>query len=319
MPPQPVFYVAPPPRRRGTAPIVALVVLAVLVALLGGFVAARALQAPADVALEPVATAGENPFMPSVGTDSLAVRPVASTGGRYWAGTPGLYGGSGDDAVCDRTQLSRYLGEHPDKAAGWAGVLGLAGWSSAEISSYVAGLTPVVLRSDTFVTNHGWSAGAVTSYAAVLQAGTAVLVDGRGSPVTRCFCGNPLSAPMSFGSVSYVGPRWTSFTSTSVTVIEQNVTTENHYTLVDVRTGRGLERPVGTTGDEDTETVLSEDPLSRPGTAADPSAPDVPTADEATPRGAEPCPACPTRRTPSRPRVPTRRCAPFPDRSPTPP
>lgn len=280
MPPQPVVYVLPPPRRTGRAPVVALVVLAVLVALLGGFVVARQLQAPAEIALQPVATAGDDPFMPSVGVDAVGIRPVASTGGRYSAGTPGLYGGSGDDAVCDRTQLSRFLGEHPDKAAGWSAVLGLAGSSSAAISSYVAGLTPVVLRADTFVTNHGWSAGSVTSYPAVLQAGTAVLVDGRGNPVTRCFCGNPLSAPMSFGSVSYVGPRWVSFASTSVTLIQQSTTTTNHYTIVDVHTGRGHDRPTGTNGEQDTDTVLTDDPLTRAG-----SAPDLSTVDEGTSSG----------------------------------
>jgi hypothetical protein len=268
-PPQPVYPV--PPRRRPVLPVVALVILAVLVALLGGFLVARQLQAPTEVALEPVATTGADPFMPSVGTDSPAVRPVANAGGRYSGGTPGLYGGTGDNAVCDRTQLSRYLGQHPDKAAGWAAVLGLRGSSSADVASYVAGLTPVLLRTDTFVTNHGWSGGAVTSFPAVLQAGSAVLVDGRGVAVTRCFCGNPLSAPMSFGAVSYVGPRWVSFSATSVTVIVRNVTVENHYTLVDVHTGRGRERPAGTAGDHDTVTVAPEDPLTRPGTEPDPS------------------------------------------------
>jgi hypothetical protein len=265
-PPQPVQ-----PPRRPVLPIVALVILAVLVALLGGFLVARQLQAPTEVALEPVATTGADPFMPSVGTDSPAVRPVANAGGRYSGGTPGLYGGSGDNAVCDRTQLSRYLGQHPDKAAGWAAVLGLRGSSGADVASYVASLTPVLLRTDTFVTNHGWSGGAVTSFPAVLQAGTAVLVDGRGTAVTRCFCGNPLSAPMSFGAVSYVGPRWVAFTATSVTVIVRNVTVENHYTLVDVQSGRGRERPAGTGGEHDTVTVPPDDPLRRPGTAAEPS------------------------------------------------
>jgi hypothetical protein len=175
------------------------VVLAILVAALAGMLVAREMGAPAAVALEPVATAGTDPFMPSVGTDALDVRPVAHTGGRHAGTTPGIYGGSGSDAVCDRTQLSRFLGEHPDRAAGWASVL--------------------VLRSDTYVTNHGWTAGRVTAWPAVLQAGTAVLVDRYGNPVPRCFCGNPLSAPQSFSSVSYLGPRWTSFTANSVTVI----------------------------------------------------------------------------------------------------
>ena len=112
----------------------------------------------------------------------------------------------------------------------------------------------MVLRSDTYVTNHGWSDGSVTSWPAVLQAGTAVLVDPYGNPVTRCFCGNPLTAPQSFTSVAYVGPRWTSFTSNSVTIINQQTTTvTNHYTIIDVHTGRGHDRPRGTDGERDRE------------------------------------------------------------------
>src|SRR3954469_12688509 len=206
VPPPPVVVHVPPPPRRSRVPMVVLVVLAILVAALAGMLVAREMGAPAAVALEPVATAGTDPLMPSVGTDALDVRPVAHTGGRHAGTTPGIYGGSGSDAVCDRTQLSRFLGEHPDRAAGWASVLGLRDASASTISRYVDGLTSVVLRSDTYVTNHGWTAGRVTAWPAVLQAGTAVLVDRYGNPVTRCFCGNPLSAPQSFSFMSYLGP-----------------------------------------------------------------------------------------------------------------
>ena len=225
-----------------------------LVAALGGVIVAREMSAPAEVALEPVATAGANPFMDSVGTDVPDVRPVANTGGRHSGTTPGLYGGTGDDSSCDRSQLTRYLSAHPDRAAGWASVLGLRDGSSSTISSYVDGLTSVVLRSDTYVTNHGWSDGSVTSWPAVLQAGTAVLVDPYGNPVTRCFCGNPLTAPQSFTTVAYVGPRWSSFTSNSVTIINHQTTTvTNNYTIIDVHTGRGHDRPRGTDGERDRE------------------------------------------------------------------
>ncbi|MEJ2861505.1 DUF6777 domain-containing protein [Actinomycetospora flava] len=252
--PPPVAYVPPPPARRSRGPIIAIVVLAMLVAALGGVVVARELNAPTDVTLEPVATAGANPFMESVGTDVPDVRPVAHTGGSWSGTTPGLYGGSGSNAVCDRSRLSRFLGEHPDRAAGWASVLGLRDSSASTISSYVDGLTSVVLRSDTYVTNHGWSGGHVTAWPAVLQAGTAVLVDQHGNLVTRCFCGNPLTAPQSFNTVAYVGPRWYSFTSSSVTVITHQTTqVTNNFTIIDVHTGRGHDRPHGSDGEEDVE------------------------------------------------------------------
>lgn len=57
-------------------------------------------------------------------------------------------------------------------------------------------LTPVQLRMGTRVTNHGFRDGKVTAYQAVLQAGTAVLVDDRGVPRVRCACGNPLLPPV---------------------------------------------------------------------------------------------------------------------------
>jgi hypothetical protein len=255
-PPQPVVPQVPPPPARGLSRgmIALVVVLGMLVAALGGVIVAREMSAPAEVALEPVATAGANPFMDSVGTDVPDVRPVAHTGGRHSGTTPGLYGGTGDDSSCDRSQLTRYLSAHPDRAAGWASVLGLRDGSASTISSYVDGLTSVVLRSDTYVTNHGWSDGSVTSWPAVLQAGTAVLVDPYGNPVTRCFCGNPLTAPQSFNTVAYVGPRWTSFTSNSVTIINHQTTTvTNNYTIIDVHTGRGHDRPRGTDGERDRE------------------------------------------------------------------
>ncbi|MHC1561498.1 DUF6777 domain-containing protein [Actinomycetospora sp. C-140] len=255
MPPPAVAPVQPPPRRTSRGLIAALVVLGMLVAAAAGMLVAREMSAPTNVALEPVSTAGADPFMPSVGTDAVDVRPVANTSGRHSGTTPGLYGGSGSN-TCDREQLSRFLGEHPDRAAGWASVLGLQDSSASSISRYVDGLTSVVLRSDTYVTNHGWAGGHVTSWASVLQAGTAVLVDRYGNPVTRCFCGNPLSAPQSFSSVAYYGPRWYSFTSNSITVINHQTTTvTNNYTIVDVHTGRGWDRPVGSDGHHDTINV----------------------------------------------------------------
>ena len=56
---------------------------------------------------------------------------------------------------------------------------------------YLRGLTSVVLRADTQVTNHGFRDARVTGFQSVLQAGTAVLVDNRGVPRVRCACGSP--------------------------------------------------------------------------------------------------------------------------------
>ena len=136
------------------------------------------------VTLEPVASTGTDPF-----TSSVAVRPVAISGPvqaitaatrktlsanpkthtLVATGTaPGLYGGSGDTHVCNQQQLVGFLQQHPDKAAAWAGVLGI---TTGNIASYVATLTPVLLTNDTLVTNHGYPLpGAVADGVAVSAA-----------------------------------------------------------------------------------------------------------------------------------------------------
>lgn len=101
--------------------------------------------------------------------------------------TSGLYGGTLNNSVCDRQAMIKFLQAHPDKGAAWARVQGI---THAELPSYISGLTPVVLRSDTSVTNHGFSDGDATTLHSVLQAGTAVLVDKYGVPRARCYCGN---------------------------------------------------------------------------------------------------------------------------------
>ena len=99
----------------------------------------------------------------------------------------------------------------------------------ADIPAFVAGLTPVLLRADTAVTAFGYDEPSFFSYPAVLQAGTAVLINGRGEPTVKCYNGNPLAsraqpAPTVARTVSYVGPRWTTFRTTSVTVIRPSTT-----------------------------------------------------------------------------------------------
>ncbi len=145
-------------------------------------------------------------------------------------------------------ELVDFLEQNPDKAAAWASVVGI---QPSQIRSYVATLTPVILRSDTRVTNHGWANGRANPIPAVLQAGTAVLVDQYGQPVAKCYCGNPLSPPEPLSKPVYTGPRWTGFSPTSITVINQSTTVVNVFVLVNVRTGQQFGRPAGTTGASD--------------------------------------------------------------------
>lgn len=214
--------------------------------------------------LEPVNSSGVNPFMSSVGTDRAGVTTPAGAGGTTAGNTAGLYGGTLDRSSCDPRQLVNFLNANPDKAAAWAGVLGM---SAADIPAYVATLTSVILRSDTAVINHGFENGHATSLQSVLQAGTAVLVDKFGAPVTKCFCGNPLTKPARFDKPTFTGTQWPSFSATLVTVVVSVNTTITQFTLVNPESGDAFNRPVGTEGGDDEPAAPSA-----PTTAASPSA-----------------------------------------------
>jgi hypothetical protein len=201
------------------------------------------------VVLEPVNTTGTDPF-----TDSVAVREAtdlpdsagAATAGTETSGTtPGLYGGTQDAAVCDPDQLVTFLAQNPDKGAAWAGVLGIR---PQDIESYVARLTPVVLTTDTRVTNHGYRNGRATAFQSVLQAGTAVLVDARGVPRVKCGCGNPLTGPDT-EIAAPAGDPWPGYQPDQVTTITPGARPVTDLTLVDITTGETYEQPTGGGGD----------------------------------------------------------------------
>jgi hypothetical protein len=107
----------------------------------------------------------------------------------------GPYGGTGSDLVCDRELLIRSLRARPDRLRAWAQVVGIEP-TFAVVAAYIRKLRPVTLTQDTRVTNHSFEGGTATAYQAILQAGTAVLVDSYGVPRARCRCGNPLVEPV---------------------------------------------------------------------------------------------------------------------------
>jgi hypothetical protein len=128
---------------------------------------------------------GEDPFTPPAedeGDETVNVSSNSST-------QP--FGGSGSNKVCDRDKLIKFLKANPGRMAEWARVLGLEPKFSV-VKEYIAKLHPVTLTRDTQVTNHAYTNGRAVPFQAILQAGTAVLVDEYGVPVVRCFCGNPL-------------------------------------------------------------------------------------------------------------------------------
>ena len=210
------------------------------------FLSGRAVAA--EVLTEPIATAGANPFMPPVGTDQPNVTPPPATAGSFPADTPGLYGGTRNNGACDPAAMVAFLHANPEKAAAWAGVLGIGVGS---IPGYVAELTPVILRSDTYVTNHGFAGGSATTLTSVLQAGTAVMVDKFGTPRVKCFCGNPLTSAIVPAAPRFAGTTWPLFTQTRITIITSTTTVINTYTLVDPVTTEIFERPIGSSGSVD--------------------------------------------------------------------
>lgn len=273
-PPPPGYGTPPPAGGEGngrdntrTAMIVGGIVLAIL--LIAGGVGFALSSGDGDgeeeVFLEPVSDAGTDPFTNSVSVDnSTEVQNAINADARANAGSGvqtldpaavGLFGGTLSETACDRGQLLTFLTENPDKGRAWAGVRAV---EFAQLDTYIATLTPVLLREDTRVTNHGFASGRATVVPSVLQAGTAVLVDRFGLPVVRCTCGNPLTAAAPGSNVVYRGPQWSGFTSTTITVIQQTTIEIDVFVLTDPVTGDTFERPRGTDGGDDTP--VGDDP-----------------------------------------------------------
>lgn len=199
---------------------------------------------------EPISTAVAA-FTPPAGTDTPVVAPPKVSGVQTIpANTAGLFGGTLDTGSCDKAKLVAFLQQNPDKAAAWAQTLGI---TVAGIPAFVEPLTPIILRSDTAVTNHGFENGRITTMPAVLQAGTAVLVNSYGQPVVKCYCGNPLTpAPAQMSRAKFTGPTWPAFQPGTMTVVQPTTVVITQYVLVDVTTNVTFVRPASSDGAEDT-------------------------------------------------------------------
>jgi uncharacterized protein DUF6777 len=243
--------------------------------------AAGRIQGAPEIFLEPVSESGPDPFSASVDrapstttttastTTTTTVPSSASTATTKPSGEatairgvsgsqPGLYGGTRSNSSCDRAQLLKFLESNPAKAAAWAGVQGI---QPGEIAAFIGKLTPVQLKADTRVTNHGFANGKATPRQAVLQAGTSVLVDERGEPRVRCACGNPLRLPVAAQTApTYVGQAWPGFVPERTSVVAPAPAPVQSFALTDLATGQPFSRPVG--GDGTTDTALASIPSS---------------------------------------------------------
>jgi hypothetical protein len=169
-----------------------------------------------DVKLVSVSEPGPGPFTPPVAPDTPPPTPTTV------APPPpqGPFGGTGDNTLCDREQLIGFLTDPANAAQAreWARVIGV---SVAEIPAYVRALIPTTTTSDIRITNHTFEGGRAVGFQAVLQSGTALLVDTYGKPIARCRCGNPLRPPKEVRRPTYVGTRWPDFDPDNIFIIQE--------------------------------------------------------------------------------------------------
>ncbi|KUM86737.1 DUF6777 domain-containing protein [Streptomyces pseudovenezuelae] len=318
---------APEPRRPWwrSAPRVALIATAVVAAVVLAVVFTRSgggsgsAGGNGEVFLQAAAKTGPEPFTGSTAKDS-SVPPVAAspTGSSEPANAvravdgaaPGLYGGTRNVSSCDVEKQVKALQADQAKNKVFASI---AGVPPSGVPAFLRSLTPVQLRMDTRVTNHGYRDGAATSYQAVLQAGTAVLVDDRGVPRTRCACGNPLTPPIAQQTTpKRTGDTWASYRPSNVVVVAPSTTVINIFVIYDPDHHDWIARHRGDTGGKDHKThppvrpspPVSVSPPTTPSTPSSPS-PCVSLSPGATPSGsASPCPpglVTPSSPTPSSP------------------
>lgn len=235
----------PPPSsksngKRNTIIVVAIVVVLALIAAAFFFLRPSSSSAEGEIFLEPAAAQGQDSFSsePLAETPDAAIAqpanetpPTASgsvTTTASSGGQAGLYGGSLSSAICDTGKMLTFLQSNPDKANAWVQALNAdpnLRWAggqltTADIPAYIGGLTPIILVSDTRVTNHGYKNGGPTTFQSVLQRGSGIFVDAYGVPRVRCYCGNPLLAPKaSSGTPKYTGKSWPGFVPGQSTVI----------------------------------------------------------------------------------------------------
>ncbi|MFE4600580.1 DUF6777 domain-containing protein [Kitasatospora indigofera] len=228
-----------------------------------------------EVALQTPADAGEAPFTESVATETGPAQSPAASAASKGAGqvspsgttairsvqgsATGLYGGEMKKPACDVEKLIT-LTASGDKGKAWAAAEGI---EQSAIPGYLRSLTSVVLRADTRVTNHNFQNGSANGYQAVLQAGTAVLVDSQGVPRVRCACGNPLTPPvLASGGVTYTGKPWSSFQPSSLIVVTPAPAPVTQIVLVNVSTGTWFARETGHPTTADKPVPAPKEPLA---------------------------------------------------------
>ncbi|MFD6996031.1 DUF6777 domain-containing protein [Streptomyces mirabilis] len=280
-----------------TGVVVAGVVLGVVLSRSGG---TSGTASGSELFLQAANKPGPDPFTESTAKESsttpvtpAANAPESANVTRGVSGsTPGLYGGTRNTASCDVEKQVKALRAEPAKNKAFASVEGV---QPPAVPDYLRSLTPVQLRMDTRVTNHGYRGGAATNYQAVLQTGTAVLVDGQGVPRVRCACGNPLTPAVAQRTVPRrTGDTWASYRSQNVVVVLPATATIDVFVIYDPHLDEWVGRHRGDSdGRRDEKTyppakpspaasVSSASPKSPASKPASPSSPSSPLSSAAS-------------------------------------
>ena len=132
---------------------------------------------PTDAA----SASGPDPFTPSTANTATALPAAAPVDAPTQAGAirsvsggeVGLYGGTRNSPACDVEKQIRYVTADTGRNKAFASSLNV---QPSAVPGYLRSLTPLQLRSDTRVTNHGYKNGTSTGYQSVLQSGTVTKV-----------------------------------------------------------------------------------------------------------------------------------------------
>jgi hypothetical protein len=202
---------------------------------------------------------GEATFGPDFAAERAALAPDHGHNGRVAGNNELLYAGTPGRPSCDRDALAEFVAASATRSSTWlrAATADSPGQLPADVRRYIAELTPVRLRADIRVTAYRFLADHPVPYQATLQAGTAVLVDGRGIPRVRCAGTTPLAPPReASGGADYLGPRWSGFDPAALVTVTPAPDGVRQFGLTN--DGHAFRRPAGTNGNRDVDQVPAQ-------------------------------------------------------------
>jgi hypothetical protein len=282
-------------RRRGA--IAAAVALAAVGAGAAVYVASGGGDGAGVVLMPATATSADDPFddldlMPAEqrsasvegSTEDLAETreldaPVELAAVAVRGTEPLVYAATNDEPACDLAPLEEAAeddaagelatwfelvgGDRGDARGGGAGGGTGTDRDAVDRDEILEQLTAVRLRHDTRVTAHRLDGGDAEAYPAVLQAGTAVLIDEVGVPRVRCTGGVPLSEPVAADDeldaadavdagahAANADEAWAAFDPRDVVVIERGGEHDG-FEVADLGGADPFTRPAGSNGDRD--------------------------------------------------------------------